>query len=285
MTAFATSTAETPWGRLTLELRSLNHRFLELAVRLPEELRALEPRLRERLGERLRRGKVDLSLRWKRSPGEGGGELKLNRALGERLVTLVAEARELFPDAARATTADWLRWPGLVEESDPDVGSIGNAVMDLTDQVLGRLLEMRAREGERLREFIEDRLAQVGPIVDSVRAMLPEIRARLGERLNEKVSSLVQQVDPQRLEQEIALLLQRMDVDEEIDRLGAHGEEVRRALASDKPVGRRLDFLMQELHREANTLGAKSIDARTTQASVDLKVLIEQMREQVQNIE
>ena len=285
MTAFAASARDTAWGRVSIELRSLNHRFLDLAMRLPEEFRSLEPQLRERLAERLSRGKVDLSLRWKRLPGFAGGELKLNRPLAEQLAGLAAQMRELFPDSARSATADWLRWPGVVEESDPDVGSIGKAAMVLVDQALDELLGMRAREGERLCQLIQERLDQLAPIVESVRQVLPDIRKKMGERLNEKVSLLVQQVDAQRLEQEIALLLQRMDVDEEIDRLAAHCEEVRRALAGDEPVGRRLDFLMQELHREANTLGSKSVDARTTQASVDLKVLIEQMREQVQNIE
>ncbi len=284
MTAFAAAAQDTAWGRLNLELRSLNHRFLELAVRLPEELRALEPRLRERLGERLSRGKIDLNLRFKRD-GFGAGEPRLNRALGEQLAALAAQLNELFPDAPAATTADWLRWPGMVEEAEPDEGSIGAAALALLDQALDGLLGMRQREGERLKALIEERLDQLAPIVESVRAILPEIRARTAQRLEEKVALVTGQVDPQRMEQEIALLLQRMDVDEEIDRLAAHGEEVRETLKSDEPIGRRLDFLMQELHREANTLGAKSSDTRTTQASIDLKVLIEQMREQVQNIE
>ncbi len=285
MTAFATGSEDTPWGHLTLELRSLNHRYLELFIRLPEELRSLEPSFRETLGEQLGRGKVDLSLRFRRSANDTQASMQLNQALLTNLADLAAQTRAAITDTPRATDLDYLRWPGVVQDPDPDLGALAAAAQGLLERVLGDLKTMRQREGQRLEETLVDRLRQIQPIVEQVRETLPEIRQRLSERLHEKVEQLTQQLDPERLEQEVALLLQRMDVDEELDRLTGHVAEVERQLKASKPVGRRLDFLMQELHREANTLGAKSIDQRTTQWSVDLKVLIEQMREQVQNIE
>ncbi|MEM1090637.1 MAG: YicC/YloC family endoribonuclease [Pseudomonadota bacterium] len=285
MTAFATGSEDTPWGHLTLELRSLNHRYLELFIRLPEELRSLEPGFRETLGEQLGRGKVDLSLRFRRGANDTKASMQLNQALLSNLAELAAQTRSVVTDTPRASDLDYLRWPGVVQDPDPDLGALAAAAQALLERVLGDLRTMRQREGQRLAETLDERLRQVRPIVESVRETLPEIRQRLADRLHEKVEQLTQQLDSDRLEQEVALLLQRMDVDEELDRLTGHVAEVERQLKASKPVGRRLDFLMQELHREANTLGAKSIDQRTTQWSVDLKVLIEQMREQVQNIE
>lgn len=285
MTAFATGSEDTPWGHLTLELRSLNHRYLELFIRLPEELRGLEPGFRETLGEQLGRGKVDLSLRFRRGANDTKASMQLNQALLSNLAELAAQTRSVVTDTPRASDLDYLRWPGVVQDPDPDLGALAAAAQALLERVLGDLRTMRQREGQRLAKTLDERLRQVRPIVESVRETLPEIRQRLADRLHEKVEQLTQQLDSDRLEQEVALLLQRMDVDEELDRLTGHVAEVERQLKASKPVGRRLDFLMQELHREANTLGAKSIDQRTTQWSVDLKVLIEQMREQVQNIE
>ncbi|MFK7956591.1 MAG: YicC/YloC family endoribonuclease [Lysobacterales bacterium] len=285
MTAFAAGSEDTPWGHLSLELRSLNHRYLELFIRLPEELRSLESGFRETLGQHLSRGKVDVSLRFKRGSDAAGSSMQLNTALLNDLAELADRARSQVQETPRATDLEFLRWPGVVREPSPDVGALGEAATQLLSVVLADLKSMREREGARLSGLLTDRLAQIEPIVSGVRQTLPEIRQRLSQKMNEKVTQLAQQLDPDRLEQEVALLLQRMDVDEELDRLTGHVEEVTRQLSASKPVGRRLDFLMQELHREANTLGAKSVDQRTTQWSVDLKVLIEQMREQVQNIE
>lgn len=285
MTAFATGKVDTDWGELTIEMRSLNHRFLEAFVRLPDELRAADPQLREALANRLARGKVDVSVRFRRDPGARGNELRFNRELAEQLATLATEASTLLPDARPSGIVDWLRWPGLVEETEPDLSPLNEALMALVKRALDDLCAFREREGARLAQLIEERLAGVDEQVEQVRQWLPEIREAQRQRLEERVAQLAQNVDPDRLEQEIAILLQKMDVDEELDRLVSHLDEVRRTLGLDKPVGRRLDFLMQELNREANTLGSKSVEARTTQVSVDLKVLIEQMREQVQNIE
>ncbi|MEM9530485.1 MAG: YicC/YloC family endoribonuclease [Pseudomonadota bacterium] len=285
MTAFAGGREDTPWGQLSLELRSLNHRYLELHFRLPEELKHLEPVFRERLSNTLGRGKVDVSLRLKPVAGKSTNELRLNEPLLAHLSDLAAQARKLVPETPLATDLDLLRWPGVVREPEADIRELKSHADRLLESVLEDLVTMRGREGERLEALIRDRLAQMAPLVTRIREALPDIRERLIQRLKERIEQLAQQVDQDRLEQEVAVLLQRMDVDEELDRLEAHLGEVTRQLTVDGPVGRRLDFLMQELHREANTLGSKSADQRTSQASVDLKVLIEQMREQVQNIE
>jgi uncharacterized protein (TIGR00255 family) len=285
MTAFASGRCETEYGQLALELRSLNHRYLELALRLPDDLRAAEPMVREGLGNHLQRGKVDCNIKLKRRPGTGGVELALNMQLASQLEKLAAELSATMTTATPASIAEWLRWPGVVEELEPDLAPLHDALAELLNTTIVELVGFRGREGQRLKTMIEDRLIAVEGLTAQVREWLPEIRLAMRARLDEKMAAVSQRVDPDRLEQELAILLQKMDIDEELDRLGAHLAEVRHTLELDKPVGRRLDFLMQELHREANTLGSKSVDARTTQVSVDLKVLIEQMREQVQNIE
>jgi len=285
MTAFASASTATDWGELSIEIRSLNHRYLEAFVRLPDDLRAAEPRIREALAGPLSRGKVEVAIRLRREAGSAGTSLVLNADLADRLGALAGELAERIPDAQPSAIIDYLRWPGLVAESEPDLEPL-NAALDATLALaLEDLTAFRGREGERLAALIEERLAGIDELVEKVRAWLPEIRDAQRQRLAERVEQLTQNVDAERLEQEIAIVLQKLDVDEELDRLVTHLGEVRRTLSLDKPVGRRLDFLMQELNREANTLGSKSVDARTTQVSVDLKVLIEQMREQVQNIE
>jgi uncharacterized protein (TIGR00255 family) len=285
MTAFAAGKIDTEWGELSIEIRSLNHRYLEAFVRLPEELRATEPQVREALTDRLSRGKVDVSVRFRRDAGAASSQLNLNSNLARQLSELSQQAAAELPQAQPSSMLEWLRWPGIVEESEPDLSPLKDAFESLLNTAIDDLLAFRQREGERLTALIEDRLAGIDDEVEKVRQWLPEIREAQRTRLNDKIGQLAQSLDPERLEQEVAILLQKLDVDEELDRLIAHLAEVRRTLGLDKPVGRRLDFLMQELNREANTLGSKSVDSRTTQVSVDLKVLIEQMREQVQNIE
>ncbi|HSH28884.1 MAG TPA: YicC/YloC family endoribonuclease [Thiohalobacter sp.] len=284
MTAFARQEAGGDWGRLVCELRAVNHRYLELSLRLPEELRGLEPGLRERAAQGLRRGKVEINLRYR--PGDGAaGELALDSALLERLgATLQAVAAGL-PDPAPVSPLEVLRWPGVVQDRQPDLAPLQAAAAELFERALAELVETRLREGARIRDSLSSRLDAMQPLLASVRQHLPQIRKRLRDRLRARVEELVASPDPDRLEQELVYMLQKLDVDEELDRLDGHLEEVRRVLARDEPVGRRLDFLMQELNREANTLGSKSADRETTAVSVELKVLIEQMREQIQNVE
>ena len=283
MTAFASAETETPWGALAFELRSVNHRYLELNPRLPDELRALESALRERVAAKLTRGKVDVNLRFKPAEADAS-EIRLNDAMLDRLERVAAVVGERFPKLATDFTR-LLEWPGVLVREEIDQDGLRQAALDLLERALADLVATRQREGERLGGFLRERLDGVADIVAQVREWLPHIRAGLRAKLEGKLAEIQQAAEPGRLEQELVLQLSRIDVDEELDRLTAHIAEARRILGSPEPAGRRLDFLMQEFNREANTLASKSVDQRTTKAGVDLKVLIEQMREQVQNIE
>jgi uncharacterized protein (TIGR00255 family) len=284
MTAFARREARADWGTAVWELRSVNHRYLEVAVRLPEDQRGIEPEVRARLAERLRRGKVECGLRV--APGPGSvGPLRINRALAEQVARASREVDQLLYNPAPVHSLDVLRWPGVLETEAPDADALAAALLELLDQALVELVATRAREGDRIRGFIEARLGEMEPIIARVRERAPGLVSAGRDRLRQRLADLRAEVDGQRLEQELALLAQRMDVSEELDRLSLHVDEVRRVLREGGTVGRRLDFLMQELNREANTLGSKSGDPDTTRAAVDLKVLIEQVREQVQNVE
>jgi uncharacterized protein (TIGR00255 family) len=283
MTAFASAEVETPWGALAFELRSVNHRYLELNPRLPEELRAIEPMLRERVAAKLTRGKVDVTLRF-RPADAAGSEIRLNEAIVDKLERAAKSLNGRFPNLS-TDFANLLEFPGVLVHREVDQEGLRQAALDLLDHALADMLATRQREGERLVAFMRERLVTVARIVADVRTWLPDIRTALRARLESRLAEIKQPADPGRLEQELVLQLSRMDVDEELDRLSAHVAEAQRVLALPEAVGRRLDFLMQEFNREANTLGSKSVDQRTTQAAVELKVLIEQIREQVQNIE
>lgn len=286
MTGFAAARSDTEFGVLSVELRSLNHRYSELSIRLPEELRVTEPTLRQMLSARVKRGKLDATVRFRAQAGGTSTGMALNEPLARKLAEVADQARALFPDAQPGDLPGWLAWPGVVNQPEADLTPLHQELLGLVEAALAELVAYRRREGEQLAALINERLAEVKSITAQVRKWMPEIAQRQRARMIEKVQALTEvSADESRLEQEIAFILQRMDVDEELDRLDAHVAEVERSLASDKPIGRRLDFLMQELNREANTLGSKSADARASQACVDLKVLIEQMREQVQNIE
>lgn len=285
MTGFAGVERHTAFGRLAWELRSVNHRYLEIGLRLPEELRALEPAIRELLGQQLSRGKVDASLRYTRGEDMEESGLILNTALARRLLDMHQELQQICGSPQEASPNDLLRWPGMVSERPVDSEPLQRAALELLAEALVELKASRGREGRKLGGLILERLNGVGSAVHQVRGWLPEIRLALKQRLLDRLADLPQDLDPGRIEQEVALLVQKIDVDEELDRLDAHVGEARRILGLTEPAGRRLDFLMQEFNRESNTLSSKSVDNRTTQAAVELKVLIEQMREQVQNIE
>ena len=284
MTAFARETHTGEQGELTWELRSVNHRFLETFVRLPEDLRALETGVRERISARLDRGKVDCSLRFAPSPA-ATGDLRINHRYLELLMAAGAEVAERLGRPPAPDAFDLLRWPGVLAEQRPDLGPVQAQALTLLDQTLEVLVATRAREGERLALLIRDRCDRLLECVVSVRERMPQVMDEVRRRILDRLDEVRAELDPNRLEQELALLAQRLDVDEEMDRLKAHVQEVRAVVATDKPVGRRLDFLMQELNREANTLGSKSSDLVVTRLAVDMKVLIEQMREQIQNLE
>ena len=285
MTGFARRETSGEWGTLVCELRSVNHRFLEAGFRLPDELRAAEGELRARLTRQLRRGKVDCTLTYRRPQGAGSA-LEVDPVALERVLAVVhIVARTLREPAAAVNALDVLRWPGVLREDGGSGEQLLAAAYAVFGTTLEELIAARAREGARLRELLEQRCTALEALVVGVRARLPEVQARMRTRLNERLAELTASVEPERLEQELALLLQRLDVDEELERLAGHISEVRRVIGASEPAGRRLDFLMQELNREANTLSSKSQDLETTRSAVDMKVLIEQMREQVQNAE
>ena len=284
MTAFARSEANLAWGSLAWEVRSVNHRYLETQLRLPDTLRHVETAARERLRERLARGKVDCSLRLHLEE-QAGSRLLLDENLVRSLHEACNRVAELGNGLAAANTLDVLRWPGVVAQAAPDMEEVSTEAIALLGRVLAELEEMRPREGQRLAEFLEQRLAQIETIVASLRQAMPEIIAAQRQRLAERVAEMNISIDPGRLEQEIVLLAAKRDIAEWLYRLDAHGGDTLGSLRQGGACGRRLDFLMQEFNREANTLSSKSIATTTTQAAIELKVLIEQMREQVQNIE
>ncbi len=284
MTGFARRESSGAWGTLVCELRSVNHRFLEAGFRLPDELRAAEGELRARLARQVRRGKVDCTLQFRRPQG-AAAPLEVDAAALEKLLNAVELVTRSLREPSAVNALDVLRWPGVLREdsaSGEQLLAVAYAVFGAT---LEELVAARAREGARLRELLGQRCAAREARVAGVRARLPEVQARVRTRLDERLAELGASVERERIEQELALLLQRLDVDEELERLEGHIAEVRRVIAGSEPAGRRLDFLMQELNREANTLSSKSQDLETTRTAVDMKVIIEQMREQVQNAE
>mgnify|MGYP000126324584 CR=1 FL=1 len=283
MTAFSRQETKAPWGCLQLELRSVNQRYLEPHFRLPESLRELEPVFREALRTRLARGKVETALRFDAS--ETGETLSVNGERLTALATALQEVRSTLPDAPMPDALALLGHPGVLESSGLDLDAIKASATALFDDALNDLIDGRRREGEKLKALIDERLVAIGELVADVRARMPEILERQRQQLKDKLDALDVELDPQRLEAEVVMMAHKADVAEELDRLDTHVAEVARQLKQKGPVGRRLDFLMQELNREANTLSSKSVVADTTRCAVELKVLIEQMREQIQNIE
>ena len=284
MTGFARQTAESSLGTLTCELRTVNHRFLDVQFRLPEELRPRETDLRQQVSACLKRGKIDCTVHYRRGSG-GSVELRLNEDLVRQLGALTKDLSGLLPETAALNPLDVLRWPGVIVETEFDSEPLFEEMRKLLDATLQALSGMRRSEGTRILKMLETRCAEVLAVAAGVRRRMPEVLQTIRNKQQERIARLNVDADPARLETELALIAQKLDVDEEIDRLESHISEIREILAGDGPVGRRLDFLMQELNRETNTLGSKSADTETTKAAVELKVLIEQMREQVQNIE
>jgi uncharacterized protein (TIGR00255 family) len=284
MTGFARREISAGWGSLVCELRSVNHRFLESGFRLPDELRAAEGELRQRLARDLKRGKVDCSISIRRPQGTETA-LEVDPAALERLLASVRDIARTLPGNHTVNVLDVLRWPGVLRDEGGDTEELVAAAHAVFGSTVEELVAARVREGQRLRELLEQRCSGLEVLVANVRTRLPEVHTRVRARLDERLAELKANVDQDRLEQELAMLLQRLDVDEELDRLTGHIAEIRRVINGNEPAGRRLDFLMQELNREANTLSSKSQDLETTRAAVDMKVLIEQMREQVQNVE
>ena len=284
MTAFGRQSRQWSWGTLVWEIKSVNHRYLEIYTRMPEDFRALEMRLRSLLGQRLGRGKVDCALRFQKNEVLDT-EVSINEELAKQIAAASREVDSYLYNSAPVNSMDVLRWPGVLQTPEMDMDAIHNGAMELLEDSIDELVDTRLREGEKLKQIIEQRLSAMRDVVAEVKDRVPEVLVQMRDKLEARLEEIKTEVDPARVEQELVILTQRMDVDEEMDRLETHIDEVSRVLEKDEPIGRRLDFLMQELNREANTLGSKSQDADMTKASVELKVLIEQMREQVQNIE
>nr|VFK41874.1 MAG: TIGR00255 family protein [Candidatus Kentron sp. TC]VFK47291.1 MAG: TIGR00255 family protein [Candidatus Kentron sp. TC] len=295
MTAFARDENRIEQGVITWELRSVNHRYLDVAVRLPEDLRSLEPDVHERVRNKIRRGKVECLLRYK-PIAEQSAMLCINRDLAMQVAKAAWEIHALFENVGTINPMEILNWPGVVKTPVLNVRSVSGSIFRVLDNVLFDLVATRSREGERLAALIKKRCMEMTIIINRVRQRLPTILVAQRDRLIARLSEIKAELNMDRLEQELVFFAQKIDVAEELDRLDTHLTEIKRILHSSadtcretaaerKPIGRRLDFLMQEMHREANTFSAKSVDIETTSASVELRVLIEQMREQVQNIE
>jgi uncharacterized protein (TIGR00255 family) len=290
MTGFARREHSDSAATLVWELRTVNHRYLEVSLRLPDELRGQENEFRQAIAGAVRRGKLDATLQLRSAPRPSAALVVDDRFLDELVVRAAEVTRRATSHGGTLQTPtplDYLRWPGVLKEPETNASSLSGAALATLNEALASLTASRASEGERLQAMLESRCQQLEQLVSVVGARLPEVHARIRARLEERLAQLALPTEPnrERLEQEIALVVARMDVDEELDRLTSHVAEARKSLTGSEPAGRRLDFLMQEFNREANTLSSKSQDSETTRAAVDMKVLIEQMREQVQNIE
>jgi uncharacterized protein (TIGR00255 family) len=291
MTGFARETTQGAWGELSWELRSVNHRYLDLSLKMPDELRALEPEVRSQIAEKVGRGKLEAVLRL-RTESTQGVVMEIDADRLSRLTAAIRTVADNLKHAELSVAASdplkALAWPGVLRQQVFDVEALQPVVLQLLQRTLANLAAMRGREGERLAQLLTERLDGIAQLVEVVRKRLPQLRDEAGTRLQTKLNEIagrIAEFEPGRLEQELAILAQRMDVDEELSRLESHIAEVRQVLGRQEAVGRRLDFLMQEFNREANTLSSKSQDTELTRCGVGMKVLIEQMREQVQNIE
>ena len=284
MTGFARESAETSIGTLTWEIRAVNHRYLDLQFKMPDELRPHEQQLRQTVGEVLKRGKVECALHFRRA-FDDSQELQLDQALVALVGKRLSEIAATLEDADDINPVDILRWPGVIKQPEIKSEPLFEEALALLERSIAAIDGMRRSEGERIEAMIRGRCTEISNLSAAVRVRMPEVLEAARVRQRERLEKLQVEADPQRLEVELALVAQKLDVDEEVDRLDSHVSEILDTLGKDEPVGRRLDFLMQELNREANTLGSKSADTETTKAAVELKVLIEQMREQIQNIE
>ena len=284
MTGFAVAEAKLPSGTLNLELRSVNHRYLEIQFRMADEFRALEPALRELISKHLSRGKVECRLSYM-PIAEAGHTLQINHSLFEQLLAFNRDVQSHLPTSASLSVGEILRWPGIMGTQEPIETNLSTSGISLLQTALADMSGTRAREGEKLKVMLAERVAQMYVLIATVLPLLPKLMAGYQEKLASRLRDVLASGDDERVRQELALFAQKIDVDEELSRLQAHLSEVSRILESGGAVGKRLDFLMQELNREANTLGSKSVATETSRISMELKVLIEQMREQIQNIE
>lgn len=284
MTGYAVHIFDTGRVRLHLECRSVNARYLDLGFRLADDVRQAEPVLREEIGKRLARGKVECRLTVQKSEAAQEAPM-LNSGLLTQLGATQTALQKHFPDAAAMSVAEMLRWPGVLSDDSPDFEQLKPAIAELAKTVLEDLVAARRREGEKLAAMIRERIVRMRELIAPIAARIPVLVTEYQEKLVTRLREAAAQLDEDRIRQEIVFFAQRIDVAEELTRLGAHLDETERVLAADGAAGKRLDFLMQELNREANTLASKSVASDISNTAVELKLLIEQMREQVQNIE
>jgi uncharacterized protein (TIGR00255 family) len=284
MTGFARTSGQESWGDISCEIRSVNHRYLEPSIRLPETLRSLEPIVRDQLRKQLQRGKVDVSFQVSLN-NDSPDALSINKDVLKTLLSAAEQIKQLHNDTAPIDAVRLLQFPGVISQATIDTDLIQALAKNLLEQALKSLIKHRAREGQELQNLIDVRLDEIAVLVVQVRERMPAILAAQKDRLKQRLDELKTELDENRVEQEITILANKADVAEELDRLDTHLIEVRHILGQKGAIGRRLDFMMQELNREANTLSSKSLTSDTTQIAVSLKVLIEQMREQIQNIE
>ena len=283
MTGFARAETRTSDFQLIWEIKTVNHRYLETTFKLPESLRGVEHALRERVRDRLGRGKLDAVL--KLEGGQNAGPLTVNRSLLQSLIDSAQDIADLAPGAAPITQGQLMAWPGVMVPSDTLLDDITQATLRLFDEGLERLIESRAAEGKRLHQILLGNLDAIGQQLSTLEPIANSLPQLQQQRLQERVAALETKIDDERMAQEVALLAQKADVREELDRLSSHIDQAQSLIHSSGPHGRRLDFLTQELNREANTLGAKAICSEISNASIELKVIVEQIREQVQNIQ
>ncbi len=284
MTSFGRIEETTSHGHVVWDIRTVNHRYLDINLRMPEEMRPLEASIRQKISTNIKRGKVDCNLRFDMDLGEAC-DIKVNEDRAHRVTEVARRLSEPSTAFSTINPIDVMRWPGVVERDQIDIDVVGATLLTLLDKALLMVSDTRKAEGDKLQQMIRERCEQIQHIVTTVKSAMPELIQQLHDKYRARINELLETPDMERLDQEIVMLAQKADVAEELDRLEAHLSEVDRALSAKEPVGRRLDFLMQEMNREANTLGSKSVHINMTNASVDLKVLIEQMREQIQNIE
>jgi len=283
MTAFADGDISVDNLTILCELRSVNHRYSDLSIKLPERLRFMEADIRRLIADKLKRGKIEIALSYKKQPG--AQSFNINLLTVQNLLAATREIESSMQNPQAFSALEVLMFPGVQQETETEKDALRDAIVELVDATLSKLLDARAREGAQLAALISERCEKISELVVIANVRMPEVLAHIRTKLITRVTELVAEPNFDRLEQELVLMAQKLDVAEELDRLQTHVAEVQRALKEKEPIGRRLDFLMQEMNREANTLGSKSADKEMTQISIDLKVLIEQMREQIQNIE
>ena len=284
MTAYGRVENSEGQNSISCEIRSVNHRYSEISIRLPEELRPLEQKIRDHISGKIKRGKIECNIRIEKHNAYNEA-LTINQDLLKNIIEAAKRINSDLSTSAPLDSLDLLRWPGVLEKSTLDVEEIGKLLFPLLNEAIDIVIDTRQREGEKIKKMLTDRCTKIKEIISNVKKQIPDILKNYRKKLTQRVQEISDELDNDRLEQELLFLSQKADIEEEIDRLGAHVDEVVRVIERKEPIGRRLDFLMQEMNRESNTLGSKSNHIYTSNASVELKVVIEQMREQIQNIE